>query len=89
MRKKKLFCRKWLHCADGSQMRVDYFTLEDRGRISGVEIQSLRNGQREEAKAEGLPLVPEKIGELLSLLSRNTVTACALEEIVAEQMNKF
>ena len=38
---------------------------------------------------EKLDLAPEKVEVLLELLSRNTVTSCVLEEIVAEQLKKF
>lgn len=80
------------HCENGEVALLLYYILEEtlEGCMSyGAEIVMHRGGHRETAAVRHITTSYGRMREILSLLSRNTVTPCTLREIVEEEVNKF
>ena len=85
---KSVFCRKDVLCADGKYAQLSYFRIKKRG-CYGVLIELQKGKRKEKGRAEGLTVCPEKLNSLLSILAKNSVTPCTLEEILRDMGNKF
>ena len=88
MSEKSLYCKKELLCGDGESACLNYYLLKE-GEQYGILVAMQRGGNMEQVRAKGLTVHAEKIERLLELMSRNSVTPCALEEILRDLGNKF
>lgn len=70
-------------CDGGSSADLTYLLLRQNSRY-GVRIVLRRNGRSEDASAYGLTASHTTALGLLELLRRNTVTPCALDDVLSE-----
>ncbi len=92
MTEKHLFATREIPWERGGEGRLWYYALEEQAGCPpqfGVLVEMERAGQWESASVPHVTASPERLEEILALLSRNTVTPCTLYEILREEINKF
>ena len=92
MEKKRLFDTCQICCESGQQAKLRYYCLKEVSGFPesyGVLIEMEGEGKWESARAAHITTSFVRIGEILSLLSKNTVTPCTLHEVILDQINNF
>lgn len=89
---REYFDARSIRCDDGRTAELIYYLTweEADGCIGyGAEVIMHRGGTRDSASVPNITTSKIRMGEILTLLCRNTVTPCTLCEIIAEQMHNF
>ena len=89
---REYFDARSIRCEDGRTAELLYYlTWEEKdGCIGyGAEIIMHRGGTRDSALIPNITTSKIRMGEILSLLCRNSVTPCALHDVVDEQLQKM
>lgn len=88
MSERSIFCKKEVLCADGERARISYFRVKKREHY-GILVELQKGRKTEQGRAECLTDCPEKLNDLLSILAKNSVTPCTLEEILRDMATNF
>lgn len=88
MEEKQLFCRESVICEDGQVGYLRYYLFREREEY-GILVEMRRGKNLETAAVSRITPSREKLISLLYLLSQNTVTPCALQEILWEIGNNL
>lgn len=89
---REYFDARSVHCDDGRTAELLYYLTweEHDGCVGyGVEIIMHRGGIRDSALFPGITTSKIRMGEILERLCRNTVTPCALHDIISEELHNF
>ena len=89
---KEFFGGRTVRCDNGTEAELLYYLTweEQDGCIGyGAEIIMHRGGTRDSALVPNITTSKIRMGQILSLLCRNTVTPCALHDVIDEQLHKF
>lgn len=88
---KEFLGEKSVRCDNGAQADLLYYLVREslEGCVGyGVEVIMRREGRRESAAISNITSSRFRMKELIAQLARNTVTPCALQEVIWEEQHK-
>lgn len=74
-------------CENGKAAEVYYYLLREPSGL-GAEIVMERAGERESAVVRCVTTSETRMRKLAALLYRNSVTPCALRDVIEDELNK-
>ena len=90
---KRSYCgEENITCDNGQNATLHFYLLEEKmgqNDSYGVEVSMVRSGDWDGASVHHITTSYSRMAALIERLKRNTVTPCTLQEIVAEEVNKY
>lgn len=77
---------------EGERLEINYYRTEELSGLCasyGVLVEVERPGGYESAAVGEITTSLRRIEEILTLLYRNTVTPCTLQEVIWDEIHKF
>ncbi len=90
---KRNYCGEEEICCDnGQHAKLYYYLLSEKCDFCesyGAEISMEREGVWESVAVRHVTTSPARMYAMLERLQRNTVTPCALHDVILEELNKY